>query len=72
MSIDFVTDLPVEGDAEDSIMIVVDRATKMVHLIPCKKTTTAGEAATVILAACGQVTWSPSGNPYQSGCPICR
>ena len=26
-------------------MIVVDRATKMVHLIPCKKTTTAGEAA---------------------------
>ena len=26
-------------------MTVVDRATKMVHLIPCKKTTTAGEAA---------------------------
>ena len=45
VSIDFVTDLPAEGDAEDSIMTVVDRATKMVHLIPCKKTTTAGEAA---------------------------
>ena len=26
-------------------MTVVDRATKMVHLIPCWKTTTAGEAA---------------------------
>ena len=26
-------------------MMVVDRATKMVYLIPCKKTTTAGEAA---------------------------
>ena len=45
VSIDFVTDLPTIGDTEDSIMTVVDRATKMVHLIPCKKTTTAGEAA---------------------------
>ena len=45
VSVDFVTDLPVATDGEDSIMTVVDRATKMVHLIPCKKTTTAGEAA---------------------------
>ena len=44
VSVDFVTDLPVAVDGEDSIMTVVDRATKMVHLIPCKKTTTAGEA----------------------------
>ena len=45
VSIDFITDLPAEKDAEDSIMTIVDRATKMVHLIPCWKTTTAGEAA---------------------------
>ena len=45
VSIDFVTDLPKIGDTEDSIMTVVDRATKMVDLIPCKKTTTAREAA---------------------------
>ena len=45
VSIDFVTDLPAASDGEDSIMTIVDRATKMVHLIPCKKTTTAGEAA---------------------------
>ena len=45
VSIDFITDLPTSSDGEDSIMTVVDRATKMVHLIPCKKTTTAGEAA---------------------------
>ena len=40
VGINFVTDLPTNGDAEDSIMIVVEHATKMVHLIPCKKTTT--------------------------------
>ena len=45
ISVDFITDLPASSDGEDSIMTVVDRATKMVHLIPCKKTTTAGEAA---------------------------
>ena len=45
VSVDFITDLPAEKDAEDSIMTMVDRATKMVHLIPCWKTTTAGEAA---------------------------
>ena len=45
VSVDFVTDLPTTSSGEDSIMTVVDRATKMVHLIPCTKTTTAGEAA---------------------------
>ena len=45
VSVDFITDLPTDKDAEDSIMTVVDRATKMVHLIPCHKTTIAGEAA---------------------------
>ena len=45
VSIDFITDLPAEKNAEDSIMTIVDRATKMVHLIPCWKTTTAGEVA---------------------------
>ena len=44
-SVDFITALPASSDGEDSIMTVVDHATKMVHLIPCKKTTTAGEIA---------------------------
>ena len=48
VSVDFVTDLPVASEGEDSIMTVVDRATKMVHLIPCQKTTTAGEAARLL------------------------
>ena len=45
VSVDFVTDLPTTSSGEDSIMTVVDHATKMVDLIPCTKTTTAGEAA---------------------------
>ena len=45
VSVDFITDLPTSSDGEDSIMTVVDHATKMVHLIPCKKTTTTGKAA---------------------------
>ena len=40
VSIDFVTDLLALGDAENSIMIVVHCATKMVHFIPCKESTT--------------------------------
>ena len=45
VSIDFIMDLLIVAEGEDSIMIVVDCATKMVHLIPCKKTTTVGEDA---------------------------
>ena len=44
VSVDFITDLLTSAEGEDSIMTVVDPATKMVHLIPCKKTTTASEA----------------------------
>ena len=33
VSIDFITDLPKSRNGEDSIMVVVDRATKMVHLV---------------------------------------
>ena len=45
VSIDFITDLPSAAESEDSIMTLVDRATKMMYLIPCRKTTIAGEAA---------------------------
>ena len=45
VSIDFIMDLLDSGYEEDSIMIVVDHATKIVHLIPCRKTTIASEGA---------------------------
>ena len=41
VGIDFMIDLPTDGDAEESIMTVVDCATKIVHLIPCRTTITA-------------------------------
>ena len=44
-SIDFITDLFTAAEGEDSIMTVVDCATKMVHLLPCRKTMTVGEVA---------------------------
>ena len=41
---DFVTDLPL-SKGYDSILAVVDRLTKMVHYIPCRKTLTAAGLA---------------------------
>ena len=40
VSIDFVTDLPVVNSF-DSIVTVIDKATRMTHLIRCSKTVTA-------------------------------
>ena len=37
--IDFVTDLP-ENEGKDSVLIVIDKATKMVYFIPCTKSIT--------------------------------
>ena len=45
VSLDFVTDLPVTKSKKDSILTVVDKATRMVHLIPCRKSITAAETA---------------------------
>ena len=41
VSMDFVTDLPVTPQGNDSIWVVVDRLSKLTHLEPCKKTITA-------------------------------
>ena len=49
ISMDFITDLPVSTDGYDSIMVFVDRLTKMVHLAPCHKTDTAEQVAWIFL-----------------------
>lgn len=43
---DFIVKLPVSS-GYDSILVVVDRRTKMAHFIPCLETTTASELATL-------------------------
>ncbi|KAI0993448.1 hypothetical protein K3495_g14736, partial [Podosphaera aphanis] len=48
VSMDFVTGLPKSEDF-DAIMVVVDRLTKMRHLIPCTTTTSSSDVAKLYL-----------------------
>jgi hypothetical protein len=45
---DFITDLPIVK-AKNSILVVVDRLTKMVHFTPCSKSITEEETVQSIL-----------------------
>ena len=45
---DFITDLSVCQDF-DSIMVVIDRLTKMAHMLPCKKSITAEQTAKLFI-----------------------
>ena len=37
ISIDFVTSLPLSANRRDTILVIVDKATRMTHLVPCRK-----------------------------------
>ena len=45
VTIDFVTKLPKTETGYDSVFVAVDRATKMVHLVPCVEAISAKETA---------------------------
>ena len=45
VSMDFITSLPLTKAGFNAILVVVDRLTKMAHLIPCKDTTTSEQFA---------------------------
>ena len=46
ISMDFIVDLP-PSKGFDSIFVVVDRLTKMAHFVPCNKTVTGEETASL-------------------------
>ena len=48
ISMDFITDLP-PSEGHDSILVVVDRFTKLVHFIPCSKAISRLEKTNLIL-----------------------
>ena len=48
ISMDFITDLPT-SDGYDTVLVVIDRLTKMRHFIPCKKSLDARQFATLFL-----------------------
>ena len=48
ISIDFVTELPTSTNNKDTILVTVDKATRMVHLAPCRKNITATGSAQLL------------------------
>ena len=60
MSLDFIMGLPKSESGRDGILTVVDRATKMVHLIPVYQTITTAETAQVYWSYVGSYMGSQS------------
>ena len=50
MSLDLTTHLLVVACGHDSILIIVDRLSKLVYFIPCKEAITAEEMAQLFLS----------------------
>ena len=48
ISIDFITDLPMSAGNKDTVLTIVDKATCMVHLVPCHKNITAVATAKLL------------------------
>jgi hypothetical protein len=50
VTLDFITDLPVSTSGKDAILVLVDKLTKYVHLVPTRKLCTAEELSRLFLA----------------------
>ena len=59
INMDFIMGLPQSEMGNDGILTVVDRATKMVHLVPVRQTTTAADTARVFWDKIGKLHGIP-------------
>ena len=59
VSLDFIMGLPKSAEGYDGILIVVDRATKMVHLVAVNQMITVAETALVFWNAAGKLHGIP-------------
>jgi len=50
VTMDFITDLPPTEAGHDALLVVVDKLTKMTHLVPCRKSLSAEQFAPLYLA----------------------
>ncbi|GJP64510.1 hypothetical protein CLOP_g21488 [Closterium sp. NIES-67] len=50
VSMDFVTGLPAGASQNDSVLMVVDRLTKMAHFTPCRMTITSEQTAKLFIS----------------------
>ena len=57
-SLDFVVGMPKQ-EGFDTILTVVDKATKMCHFLPCSESITAKDVANPVLAPCGETPCYP-------------
>ncbi|CAI5484152.1 unnamed protein product [Closterium sp. Yama58-4] len=60
VTMDFVTGLPTGASGNDSVLVVVDRLTKMAHFAPCRTTITAEETAKLFIATVVRLHGLPS------------
>ena len=73
ISIDFIMDLPVSSRNRDSVLVVVDKATRMVHLAPCSKSINATDTGKLLwntvvkLHGIPRVIYSDIGSQFIAG-----
>ena len=73
ISIDFITDLPMSSRNRDSVLVVVDKATRMVHLAPCSKSINATDTGKLLwntvvkLHGIPRVIYSDRGSQFIAG-----
>jgi hypothetical protein len=59
ISMDFITKMPTTTGGNDSILVVIDRATKMCHLVACSESISAAETAWAYWANVGKLHGIP-------------